>query len=527
VDLQLVLKRRSTGDVIFSVGGRWDRVDNKYVGNAERSHTVLINEAQMAGALCLKAWLEKRLSGQDREILHLYGVKRGGGKSHMAMIALAVIAVAIPGAVTWAVNPSHSRRDEIERIFRGQIPKWLGWWLYRSQPEFRFTWINGSALRLISGEIPETVRQGGAEAVLLNELQDMDRRVFSLGLPATRNAEGRPAGLMIIAANPPTRARGEFIVEIVEKIQGGQIEGKYLDFDPKLNASVEQRALDKIANAIEQIDPSAARADLSGLWLPVGERAYPMWRAKTKIIDEEIRQGLVGELPELGYTDVTNELLKKVGCYRSSGRVWVSAVTADFQGRPHMAALSSRIYRGPDGKLFYYVRHEFIAKGNEADLSDEIQDRSDVTPDNAVIIGDASGAWQSGKDRRNAPPSFDALKANRWTVIPPTDKKRDDSTFAKNPPVDLSLGEVYMVMRESRLLVHPDCKWLIEALEKCPLKREGVRPVIPAKGGYSHITDCLRYLIARFEAKPAAPRHFPRPGQFTSVTLSGGGPRIL
>lgn len=503
-DVCIAIRRRSTGEDLFSVGGKWDRVERKYVGKADRKHVILINESQLELAEALKSWLGKRIRGEDREIIQFAGVKRGGGKTHWFVIAMAVVGVALPGAVIWNVNPTHSRRDEVERIFRAQIPRRLGWWFWRGQPDYRFTWLTGSVIRLLSGEMPESVKQGGAEVLFINEAQDQERKVFSLGLPAIRNTDERPAGLLCIAANPPQRVKGEWVIEVVERLKDGRIDGKYFDVDPKMNVSVEQRALDKIETAVMEVDPQAARADIGGQWLPVGERAYPMWRSRPKKIEGMELPALVGEVPELGFKDVTSELLQTVGIYRTSNRTYSDVLAADFQGRPHMAALAGRLYKRPDGKLVYCINQEFIARGDELDLSDEIQSSGIYTPDTAIIVGDASGAWQSGKDRKRSIASYLALGNERWRVIAPTDKKRTESEYAANPPVDRSLSQMYVVMRESRILVHPRCIWLIEALEKCPLKRDGARPVIPAKGGFSHITDCLRYFVARFEEKSSS-----------------------
>lgn len=446
VDICLTVRRRETGENLLTVGGRWDRQERKYVGPAKRHHVVFANESQVELVQALKEWLTKRIKGEDREIIQFAGVKRGGGKTHWFVIALAIIAIALPGAVTWAVSPTHTRRDEIERIFKSQIPRRLGWWFWNGQPSFRFTYLTGSILRLLSGEIPETVKQGGAEMIFVNEAQDQEIKVFSLGLPAVRNAEERPAGLLTIASNPPQRVRGEWVITVVEKIKDGRIDGKYFDVDPEKNHSVEQRALDKIETAICEVDPQAGKADISGQWLPVGERAYPMFRAFRKTIEGLDLPPLVGELPELGYVDVTWEMLQRVGIYRSSQRTYSDVLAADFQGRPHMAAIGGRIFRRSiDQKLLYLISQEFIARGDELDLSDEIQDSKIYTPDTSIIVGDASGAWQAGKDRRREIASFKTLQAQRWTVIPPTDKKRVESEHAANPSVDRSLSQMYVV----------------------------------------------------------------------------------
>lgn len=526
VDFRLIVRRKKTGEDILDVGGRWDRVAQDWAGDADRAHVVYIHEGQVEPARALAAWLRKRIAGESREIFHFLGPQRGGGKTHWCLIATTAISIALKGSLCWAVSPTHPRRFELEKIFRGQFPKKLGWWLWKGQPDFVLTFANGSVLRLLSGEIPNTVRQGGVEVIFLNELQDMDRKVFSLGLPAVRNIEGRPAGIMLCASNSPERARGDFVNEIADKVSSKELEGGLIfNIDPKLNTSLEHRQTDVATKWVEAIDPSIAKASFSTEWLPVGDRAFPMWRARDKFLDGAQRRGLVGELPDLGYTDVTAEMLRKVGIYHSSERrePYEHIIACDFQGRPHMAAVAGRIYRRPDGRTLYFIRHIFITKGDEVDLSDSIVDSGLYSPWNAGMIGDASGEWQSGKDRKRNLPSFDALKSQSWNIVPPREKQRAESKYASNPPIDISLGQMFAVMRDDRLLVHPDCAWLIEALEKCPLKREGAKPKIPATGGYSHITDCVRYFVYRFEeqakAPPAAP---PARGSWHSASKPRG-----
>lgn len=529
VDVCLVFRRRLTGEKLLEVGGRWDRINRRYCGEARRRHVVLVNEAQIDMCAALRVYLEKRLRGEDREVLQFAGVKRGGGKTHWFVLALTAIAIAIPGAVTWAISPTHQKRDEIERIFRSQLPSELGWWIWKGQPDFRFTYLTGSILRLLSGEIPETVKQGGFEAALINEAQDQSRHVFSMAQPAVRNVEGRPAGILFIAANPPMRVRGEWVNEVAEKLMAGEMDGKYFDVNPEDNASIEQAAQGKAARNVEAIDPRAARADIGGQWLPVGDRAFPLWRSRDKDYDGPSigfppglvhLPSLVGHLPDLGYTDITAQALREIGIYRSSDRPpYEWAIAADFQGRPHMAAIVGKVFRGPDGKRYYWFAAEVIAKGDEHDLSDAIEEIG-YTPDNAIIIGDASGDWQSGKDRRRSLPSWDVLKtSHRWIVVGPRDKIREGSKHPSNPMVDRSLAEVYVVMRESRALVAPTCTWSIQALEKCPLKRDGSRVVIPSTGHYSHICDTVRYFIHRFEPKSRVTRpvNAPRGASFPEM----------
>jgi hypothetical protein len=70
---------------------------------------------------------------------------------------------------------------------------------------------------------------------------------------------------------------------------------------------------------------------------------------------------------------------------------------------------------------------------------------------------------------------------------------------------------------ERRFFVAPSCEWLIEALEKCPLRpaRYGGRKPY---GKYAHVTDSCGYPIWRLEDKAREEDSFD-PDSFTSVPI--------
>lgn len=523
VDLCLRFRRRKTGSLLLEVGGRWDRLHRTYTDDApERCHTVYVNENQVAIVEQFANWLEKFIADLPRESMLLTGGNRRGGKSYITVACIVAVAIAKPGAICWMVAPTIAKREELERYAKEQT---LQDWRRYHVRDCRFTISNGSTIQSITGDTYDALKRGKATAILLNEPQDVTVDVATHGLPAIID-EG---GLVLFAGNPPRRAKGEWFRVLRQKVVDGEYVGdaSFFEVPADQNEEIDQRARGVIGRVLRDLDPRAAKADDEGLWIPVGDVAYEMWRAKKRVIEGVTYPGLVGILPDLGYTDITVQALRDAGVYRSSQRApYEYAIGADFQGRPHMAALACKVFKGPDGKRLYYFLREFIAKGNEHDLSDEIQEAG-LNPDNAVIVGDASGDWQASKDRRRQLPSWDALKFDRWTVIPPREKIRPESKHASNPPVDISIGQMYVVMRESRVLVHPDCKWLIESLEKCPVKREGARLIIPSKGGYSHITDCARYLVHRFEPKPKKTSSgTPRGGTFPALKPGAGFYRV-
>src|SRR5690348_141450 len=115
VDLRAVVKRRSTGEVLFAVGGRWDRADHCYLDEpCKRGKVFLLNEAQIEAARAVGAWIEARRTNQQRPVELVFEGARGSGKTHVGVLAVFWIAIAFPGARCWLVPPANTRRREID-----------------------------------------------------------------------------------------------------------------------------------------------------------------------------------------------------------------------------------------------------------------------------------------------------------------------------------------------------------------------------------------------------------------------------
>jgi hypothetical protein len=506
LDMALVLRHRETKEWILTAGGRWDTLRNEYT-DEEPEHFVFVDlaDSQIEFTTWFATWLHAFKRGLPRDTsLALAGGDRRGGKTFDLLLCTIATCLEVPkigrsALTTWAISCNYQERDELDRTIYDFIPS--EWFHHTKAPEFRYTFRCGSELRNVSADNPNTLKRGRVDVAFFNEAQKIQHKALVNGIYGTVDK----GGLALLAANPPDRVVGEWVYELKQAIDDKELEGaaKFFGFDSKDNPFIDAEAKGRVGRIIGIIDPAAAKRDGEGLWLPVGERAYENFRKKARPgPDGTILPGLVGEVPQIGFEDVTVEAIRKIGYGRSSGRVFDRVLSGDFQGRPHHVATGWRIYRRKtDGKYVYVLRHEYIAQGTELDLSDEILDGGEYTPENSILVADASGEWQAGKNRRQSNPSWETLQSQRWVCIPPREKIQPESKHAANPRVELSLQQMFVVMREGRFLIHPDCKWAIEAFEKCPVKREGARVIIPATGGYSHITDTGRYLVWRFEPK--------------------------
>jgi hypothetical protein len=282
---------------------------------------------------------------------------------------------------------------------------------------------------------------------------------------------------------------------------------KYFPFSSRDNTRIDSVARERVAGIVQLLDPRAAKADDEGAWLPVGDLAYPKWDPRT--VEDG---GLVGEPPE--ENDITQQALRDSHIYT---KTYEMVAGADFQGRPHQAAVVLKVFGSrEDGKRVYWVVDEMIVEGTERHLSVEAFDRG-YKPETLCWIPDATGEFQDARHTQKET-SFDILRSDRWSVYPPNEIKRPESTAAINPRVERRLAMMYQLMDERRFFVSPKCEWLLEALEKCPLRPArygGKKPY----GKYAHVTDCCGYPIWRLEEK-AKEYHRPlQPGDIRSVKI--------
>lgn len=240
------------------------------------------------------------------------------------------------------------------------------------------------------------------------------------------------------------------------------------------NTTRDTGTADQVAQMLADLDPRAAKADVEGLLLPIGDRAYFKF---AKLLH-------MREAPELG--DITREFTK-----RRLGRVYDYIGGVDFQGTPHHAAVICKIYGTLDAPMVFVV-DEFVAENStEDELLDQI-DEAGYQPESLLWVGDASGQWQDGKHSGNGRDSFKVFTSRRWRIVPPAEKKSDKGTWSKNPPIEKRVGLTNKLFADDRLRVSPRLAKLGEALRECPWvkARYGGKPT----GFYSHITDAMGYV---------------------------------
>lgn len=483
LDLCLALRRQATGEILLWAGDKWDRLEKRFCGPGE-PHIVDVVESQVEFVRWFATWLKAYREGAPRDISVVlnHGMRRGG-KTTIAVLCQIAALIDVPAIagnrpIGWVISETFKKRDEIEENIRRFIPFEGKWYRHWKAPEFRYEFVNGAVLRNLSAQDPEDLRQGRADILVYNEPQQMVAQAVVNGMYGTTDK----SGLTILACNPPTQVKGEWMVDLKEAIDNKDVEG-VIDFffDARLNPMIDQPARGRIGKIAKIINPKQLQADDEGTWARLGDRAYPKWHRQ-----------YARPVPSQG--DVTADVIYRKTGFRGYG--WLGGV--DFQGYPFNTAVLWKVFAGKDGWIYWAV-DEFFEEGAEINLLEEVR-QSGYDERDIFWIGDASGSWQNYRHEQGNR-SFQEFKRDGWVIRPPRQKKDPKSQNASNPPVEQRLRVISRLMESGRLLVDPDrCPRLVESYKECPLKKDGAR--YKKYGQHAHETDAADYALYWCDPKP-------------------------
>jgi hypothetical protein len=512
IDLCLILRRAKTNETILWAGGRWDRIDQRFTDQEPETGQVIdLEESQIAFARWFAAWLRDYRDQLPRDIsLVLNEGDRRGGKTTVSVLAQIAALIEVPRigngrTLGWVISESYKKRDEIEETIRRWIPN--NWFRHWRAPEFRYEFANGAVLRNLSAQDPEDLRQGRADILVYNEPQQMVSNAVINGMYGTADR----GGLTILACNPPTLVKGEWLFDLREAIQNNEPEAEgaiTFHFTSKLNTKIDQQARRRLGKLARIINPEQAEADDAGIWARIGDRAYPKWN-----------KSLIRECPALG--DITEQAI-----YRRSGKHGYRFLGGvDFQGYPFNSAVLYRVYPGgPDGMLYWAV-DEFLTEGAEIHLLHEVMDAG-YRPEDILWIGDASAQWQNYKHEQGLR-SFAEFQKEGWQILPPRERRPDSkSQYVGNPPVESRLRVMLRLMEQQRVFVDPTgCHHLAESFKECPLRKDGTR--VKKSSQHAHETDAADYALYWLDPKPKAVGRTPTAEGIAVLNVRPIGPRTL
>ena len=524
LDLCLALVAQTTQETILLAGGRWDRIDRRYLdrGAEERVQVIELAPSQVPFAQWYADQLGDMRDGYPRDVsLVLAAGDRRGGKTFDALACLWASLVDLPAingwpTTTWAISRSFREREEIDQWVAKFIPR--SWYSQLKAPEHRYTLQNGAILRNLSADDPDNLKQGRVDLCFYNEPQKMAAKAIVHGLFGTSDA----AGLAILAANPPPAgdSRGEWLYDLKDAIDdeirtqatalGREPLGAvYFNFSSKGNPYIDAPARRRVGRLARLIDPAQGEADDAGEWKRPGDKA--LW--------EFSKHEHLQAVPAIGV----------VSCMKAIARIhafgdWTQAAGVDFQSKPHIVAEILDAFGDPDHPIFWSLGELVLPRCTEAEFLEAFADKfgTRYEKNGLLWIGDASGAFQGSKHQaaEGERPSFETWQQAGWQIIPPKPPRPGGSGKARNPFVDERLQLANELLRLKRWFIDPTaCPWLAECAREAATKRlAGRRHLVGNQ--FAHAIDAATYPLWRLEPKPGdklnagdfKPVSFVRPG---------------
>lgn len=474
------------GSTLLHAGGTWDAIDKRYLPKEpDQVRIIRLRESQVEAARWLAWWLQERAEGRKRDFRSLFLLgDRGGGKTFLATVGTVTALVKFPRmdgkpTLAWQVVSSYRERREIEREIESAFPFENTWYTRRLAPEHEYRFVHGPLLVTLSGDNPESLRQGTVDYLFLNECTKLQEDAYISGIARLKDHDG----LCIATTNPPKTNRGRWVKKFWDTAQERKEGGKpfslrFVRVDSAGNDLTHQDAADDVADQIRVLNPRAAQADIDGLMLPIDQPAYWEW----------VPSRNARPLPDLG--DITRQYLK-----RRTGREYDYLIGADFQGRPFQVAVVAKIYGSLDEPLVYFCDEVICPQATEGDLADAVLEAG-YTPDNAYWVADNSGQWQNSQRnsrwKRNEFTSHSQI-ASRGFHIVPCIKPKEPGHQPANPLVEQRINLINAQLKASRIFVDPEgAPRLAESLKECILRATGRGRVIPT-GVHAHASDALGY----------------------------------
>ena len=361
------------------------------------------------------------------------------GKTHLSIRELARFA-RHPNRTVLYVAPTYRQAKQIVWESLKLKLDTVNWIKTVNESELTVNLVNGTKIMLRSADAGESIRGIGADFVVLDEVQDIDSKIFwEVIRPALADRQGH--GLLI--GTP--KGTGNWLYDVFT-------EAKHLDDWDSWQFTTAQGGM------VSESELESARASMD-------QRTY---RQEFEATFETYAGAVYYNFdPQLNVMDLDHTVDHR----------HVMMVGSDQNVDP-MTAVISQVMNNT-----VYVYDEVVIYGsNTQELCEEIRNR--YSNKTIHIHPDASGSARKTSSNttdhnimRNA--GF-VLKVNR-------------SQPAVRDRINSVNSMLLNATGQRRLVIHPRCKRLIEALIKHQYK-EGTQ--IPDKNsGFDHITDALGYLV--------------------------------
>lgn len=515
-DLALALRRDKTKETLLWAGGRWDRLENRFVDETEPETVTVIDleESQTEFTTWFAEFLADFRDGYQRDIsAALVAGDRRAGKTFdayycqiAALIDVPIIPATKMPAMGWTVSKTFRERNELDELMSARVPS--EWYHLQRAPEYRYDFVHGSVLFNLSADDPDSLKRGKVDWVLYNEVQKMQARAVVNGLYGTADQ----AGLCMMTANKPRAndSRGEWLFDLKEAIedevhaQASALKRealgiRYFLMSSKNNRKIDQPARRRVGRLAAIIDPTTAEADNDDgtEWKRPGDKAC--W--------EFDKHKHLHMPPRIGLREVTAEVAQP-----HFWGEWGGVAGIDFQGKPHIPTAVLQIYGDPNRPLYCFVdEYVEIGKALTEELfleGFELIHGERYKRDGLLWICDASSTWQGPRHdfEGGERPSSEVFEGAGWTIIPSQAPVKTSKTGrGRNPRVDERLQLFNELLRQDRIRIDPKrCPWLVECIREATTKRMTGRRVLVGNQ-YAHMIDAATYPIWRLEPRPGRP----------------------
>lgn len=484
-DLCLVVELPD-GSTLYVAGGRWDAEEERYAdAEPEVCKVIRLEPGQVAAFHQLCWWLQERREGRPRDFFSLWLMgDRGAGKTWIAAKGMLLLTLEAPKfgiskSIGWMASKSYELRDELDRELRDAAP--AQWYRYREE-DLTYTFPTGGKITNVSGNDPESLRNGRVDWLVCNELQKFSHRAYLNGIKRLSDK----GGFSILTGNWPHGKSGSWVHDLAEKRKEALDAGRtypvrLVQLKKAGNRTLDAATESQIDVIFRDLDPRMAATDLDGIALPVGgDRAYWEW--------DKVRNL---RRPPASQTDsIVRNITREITARKTHRRAGFDFVVGlDFQKRDGMWAIIHEIYGLPEAPVLWAV-DEIVITGTEEDLIAELL-HNGYAPENSLMIGDGSGRWQDGAHVLGRA-SFKIFKDARYICAGPVPQK-DDEHKPRNPLFDDRCRLVNWALKNGRYVVDPvGAPILGEALAKCELRAGEYGQGRPRRP-WSHPTDAAGY----------------------------------
>jgi hypothetical protein len=454
-------------ELLLTVGGEWDRRLKAFVGLGRNRVIVRVHEGQRAAVLWFRDWLGVHVSRRDSpppfdpalieqymadvnatpaEVYSaLFAGGRRAGKTWIAVAFAVAYAVHFPSSIVYLAGPDEGDWKELRRYTSDTI---ADQWIAADNAE---TWqlVNGATIFLKQAYNPESLKEGRADFMVLNEGQRMQERAYHVALGNVVDK----SGLVLVCANPPTkRGDQQWVSDFASEAHRGERPALYVEFSSLKNPHIDRRALIAMT---QSMDDRSADIEVFGRFLAPEDAVAYNWNR----LDNEVP-------PPPDDLDVTAAFLERIG----EGIGIRDLVGIDVQRFPYICAVIYRIFEpaddlpdrtDPDRVRAWIVDEIALKGGDEVALAEALIDRG-YKPSRTLLVVDASGQYQHSRRRSldTEPPtwrgrgSFHLFKAEGFRrIVPPQRKRKDNPAVVERARAFTSL--VHSKARGRRLFADP------------------------------------------------------------------------